>query len=257
MRTQVPRKCAPKSRHKPLHGNDLRPHAPAGSGRTGRSDGDGSDPASGRPGCGVGPCVLSHATAPARSLPSMDPCGKAGGPKPEATGNIMSLGTAERCSTRRPHSGSSRRPLTPRAGLRPRCDRGARDADAMRRSGVHGGLVSGWQRRPRVARQLRRRDTGCRLEEVVPGARGTAPRGGCHDCNHDGGGREDRPLRRPSRPPVRQGKFADADRPGTSRVAADGRPRLALVSGSGLAEDPDRREVAVARIVRSVIEQGV
>ena len=39
-----------------------------------------SDPAIGHPGSGVGRCVFSHATAPARSPPSMDPCGKADRP---------------------------------------------------------------------------------------------------------------------------------------------------------------------------------
>ena len=63
-----------------------------GRGQTGHSAGDGSDPPSGRPSSGVDPCVFSHATAPARSLPSMDPCGKAGGPM--RIGTLVFLGTA-------------------------------------------------------------------------------------------------------------------------------------------------------------------
>lgn len=63
-----------------------------GRGWTGRSAGDGSDPAFRRPSCGVGPCVFSHATVPARSLPSIDPCGKAGGPI--RIGTLVFLGTA-------------------------------------------------------------------------------------------------------------------------------------------------------------------
>ena len=56
---------------------------------------------------------------------------------------------------------------------------------------------------------------------------------------------------------VAEGKVAHASRTGASKIAGDGRPRQALVSGPGLAEQPARREVPTARIVRSVIEQGV
>ena len=70
---------------------------------------------------------------------SMDPCEKAGRPMPEASGNIMSFGTAEPFS---PRSGSGRW-REPRVVLCPRCDRGARDANIMRQGGVHAGLVSG------------------------------------------------------------------------------------------------------------------
>ena len=54
-------------------------------------------------------------------------------------------------------------------------------------------------------------------------------------------------------------KTAIAGRAGPWRMAGDVRPRQAPVSGPGLglAEHPDRREVPTARIVRSVIEQGV
>ena len=90
MRTVALRTRALVLRRKPLHGCVLRLRTPTGRGRTGHSDGDVSDPASGRPGCGVGPCVLAHATAPARSLPSMDPCGKAGDPM--RIGNLILLG---------------------------------------------------------------------------------------------------------------------------------------------------------------------
>ena len=50
---------------------------------------------------------------------------------------------------------------------------------------------------------------------------------------------------------------AIAGRVGPWRMAGDVRPRQAPVSGPGLAEHPDRRDVPTARIVRSVIEQGV
>ena len=47
-------------------------------------------------GNGVARCVSSHPAAPARSLPSMDPCGKADGPMPEASGSILRPAMAER-----------------------------------------------------------------------------------------------------------------------------------------------------------------
>ena len=47
-------------------------------------------------------------------LPSMDPYGKAGRPKPEASGKLVGLATADRFSTYRP------RPA-PRRGSRPPC----------------------------------------------------------------------------------------------------------------------------------------
>ena len=90
MRTLAFRKCALVLRRKPLHGCVLRVPTPTGRGRTGHATGDGSDPAFGRPGSGVGPRVLAHATAPARSLPSMDPCGKADGPT--RIGTLVLLG---------------------------------------------------------------------------------------------------------------------------------------------------------------------
>ena len=52
-------------------------------------------------------------------------------------------------------------------------------------------------------------------------------------------------------------KTAIAGRAGPSRMAGDVRHRQAPVSGPALAEHPDRSDVPSARIVRSVIEQGV
>ena len=90
MRTLAFRRCALMLRRKPLHGWVLRPRDPVGRGRTRRSDGDGSDPPFGRPSSGVGPCVFAHTTVPARSLPSKDPCGKAGDPM--RIGTLILLG---------------------------------------------------------------------------------------------------------------------------------------------------------------------
>ena len=56
---------------------------------------------------------------------------------------------------------------------------------------------------------------------------------------------------------VGEWKIVNACQANAWRVTGDGRPRQALVSGPGLAEQPARREVPTARIVRSVIEQGV
>ena len=70
-------------------------------------------------------------TAPARSLPSMDPYGKAGRPMPEASGNIIGLGTVERFRTRRPRSGSSRQ-REPRVVICPTCARSAYSDDVVR-----------------------------------------------------------------------------------------------------------------------------
>ena len=54
-----------------------------------------------------------------------------------------------------------------------------------------------------------------------------------------------------------EGKTAIARRAGPWRMAGDVRPRQVPVSGPGLAEHPDRRDVLTAWIVQSVIEQGV
>lgn len=126
-----------------------------------------ADPAFGRPNSGAGQCVFSDATALASSLLSMDPSGKADRPMPAESENKMGLFTAKRFSTCRQRPDSSRR-REPRAGLCPRRDPCAQDADTMRRSGVHGGLANGWQGRPRVPRHRRARDTGYRLEDVCP-----------------------------------------------------------------------------------------
>ena len=56
---------------------------------------------------------------------------------------------------------------------------------------------------------------------------------------------------------VGEEKIAIAGRVGPWRMVGDARPRQVPVSGPGLAEHPDRRDVPTARIVRSVIEQGV
>ena len=51
-------------------------------------------------------------------------------------------------------------------------------------------------------------------------------------------------------------RIADAYRPGALGIPGGSSSRQALVSGSGLAEKPDRRELSTARIVRSVIDRG-
>ena len=56
---------------------------------------------------------------------------------------------------------------------------------------------------------------------------------------------------------VREGEIPDARRPDAPGMAGDGRPREALVSGSGLPEEADRRGDPVARIGQTVIELGV
>ena len=56
---------------------------------------------------------------------------------------------------------------------------------------------------------------------------------------------------------VREGKIANAGRPGAPRIALGSLRRKATGSGSGLAKEPDRREVPIAQIVQSVIERGV
>ena len=56
---------------------------------------------------------------------------------------------------------------------------------------------------------------------------------------------------------VGEEKTAIAGRAGPWRMAGDVGWRRGPRSGSGLAEHPDRRDVLGARIVRSVIEQGV
>ena len=55
---------------------------------------------------------------PARSLPSMDPCGKADRPMPEASGNVAGLATAERFSTCRPRGDGIREPFSARGLIR-------------------------------------------------------------------------------------------------------------------------------------------
>lgn len=80
------------------------------------------------------------------------------------------------------------------------------------------------------------------------------PGGGCDDCHRCEGGQEYRQPRRPLRPPVGQGKIADADRPGASNIAGDRRRRQALGSGSGLARESVWSELSIVRIVQSVIE---
>ena len=141
MRTVALRTCALVLRRKLLHGRVLRFLTPTGRDRTGRAAGDGSDPTSGRPGSGAGRCVFSHPTAPARSLPSMYPCGNAGGPmrlgtlvqfgaplgvvlgnasaapsrSPSATPRSASWHIAIRRSTTRSLSGITPRPTSPRS----------------------------------------------------------------------------------------------------------------------------------------------
>ena len=56
---------------------------------------------------------------------------------------------------------------------------------------------------------------------------------------------------------VGEEKTAIAGRAGPWKMAGDVRRWRAPVSGSGLAEETDRRDVPSARIVQSIIEQGV
>ena len=51
-----------------------------------------------------------------------------------------------------------------------------------------------------------------------------------------------------------EAKIADAGRTGASGMPGDGCLRQPLGSGSGLADEPERYDASVARIVQSVIE---
>jgi hypothetical protein len=80
MRTPALLTCAPAKRSKLLRVNVLRVSIPSGRGRTGRSDGAGSDPAVRRSCTGSGPCAFAHPRPrPLGSLPAQRSLrGKAG-----------------------------------------------------------------------------------------------------------------------------------------------------------------------------------
>ena len=57
--------------------------------------------------------------------------------------------------------------------------------------------------------------------------------------------------------PAGEGKTACGGRPGARRLAVDDCLRQLPASGSGPAEEPDRRGGSIAQVVQCVIEQGV
>ena len=148
----------------------------------------------------------------------MDPCGKADRPMPEASGNIIGLATVERRSLR---IGERMAETAPSPASTWRRDAGCRLEDAC----------------PELV--ARRREADAMISPGTDAARKT----GC-SADH-------------RRHLVGEWKIVNACQANAWRVTGDGRPRQALVSGPGLAEQPAQREVPTARIVRSVIEQGV
>ena len=115
----------------------------------------------------------------------------------------------------------------------------------MNRSGVDGGLASGWQRRLKTPR--------CGRDEIPTAASVMfaleleIPR------------REENAMIS-TRTEAARRIGSSADHRGQlaveGKMAGDGCIPQALESGSGLAEEPDRHEHSVARIVQSVIDGG-